>query len=312
MGTHSAPGVIINLASSAAHDSCHCPAASNSSHWGTHASHFTDGNTRLCSDMGRFLHRYNSCSLTDQHSQPRRQVFTCVSGLHPTSYSSLQVEQLSQKEQWLSESCSSLSLCISVSPHHGGGMPTKAFVLQWAMQQNLHKHADSVLLTEGKKGIEKSRETTKTEEGRKTQLWKRKGSVKMFVLCVCVCVFGRENMLNRGRQQDISRPSCETHWRSKMNPAPREVTGRRGCVGRVRMDGWREVGCCVTWWRELSSSSKTQDLGAVSCREKNKRTENRRKWGGDLVPLVICFVPLEWKTRELRWQLPLTDNTTRP
>lgn len=83
---------------------------------------------------------------------------------------------------------SSLSLCISVSPHHSGGRPTKAFVLQWAVQQKLHKHADSVLLTEGEKEIEKSRETAKTEEGGKRQLWKRKGSVKMFVVCVCVCL----------------------------------------------------------------------------------------------------------------------------
>lgn len=52
----------------------------------------------------------------------------------------------------------SLPLCISVSPHHSGGRPAKAFVLQCAMQQKLHKHADSILLTEGKNEIEKSSE----------------------------------------------------------------------------------------------------------------------------------------------------------
>lgn len=112
--------------------------------------------------------------------------------------------------------------------------------------------------------------------------------MKMFAVCLCVCVFERENILNRGRQRDTLRPGSKKDRRSKMNPAPREMMGRRGCVGRVEMDGWREVGCCVTWWRELSSSSKTQDLGAVSCRESGEGTS----------PLGYLFFPSQVKNRK--------------
>lgn len=31
-----------------------------------------------------------------------------------------------------------------------------------------------------------------------------------------------------------------------MNSAPEEMMGRRGNVGLLEMDGWREIGCCVT------------------------------------------------------------------
>lgn len=30
------------------------------------------------------------------------------------------------------------------------------------------------------------------------------------------------------------------------DPGLREMKGRRDCVGCVKMDGWKEVGCCVT------------------------------------------------------------------
>lgn len=117
-------------------------------------------------------------------------------------------------------------------------------------------------------------------------------------------------MLNRGRQRDTSQPGSETDRQSTMDPVPREMMGRRGCVGRVEMDGWREVGCCVTWWRELSRSCKTQDLGAVSCRERNQR---RGGSGEGTSPL--CYLPLLSQVknrRELRWQLALSDITTLP
>lgn len=115
-------------------------------------------------------------------------MFTCVSWLAP--HQLLQLSGWAVISQWtvtfwkLAALSSSLSLCISVSPHHSGGRPTKAFVLQWAVRQKLHKYADSVLLMEGKKEIEKRKGKAKTEEGRKIQLWKRKGSVEVPVLCV--------------------------------------------------------------------------------------------------------------------------------
>lgn len=195
---------------------------------------------------------------------------------------------------------SSLSLCISVSPHHSGGRPTKAFVLQWAVQQNLHKHADSILLTEGKKRLRKVEKRLRLRKEEKYNYGRGKTAWK----CLwCVCVFERENILNRGRQRDTLRPGSKTDRRSKMNPAPRAMMGRRGCVGRVEMDGWREVGCCVTWWRELSSSSKTQDLGAVSCRE---------RWGGDFTTWLSVFFPNKWKTEENwgdNWHLAISSHS---
>lgn len=80
-----------------------------------------------------------------------------------------------------------MSLCISVSPHHSGGRPTKAFVSQRAVQQNLHKGADSILLTgRGGKEIEESRDAAETEDGREIQLRKKEDGVKGFALCVCL------------------------------------------------------------------------------------------------------------------------------
>lgn len=133
---------------------------------------------------------------------------------------------------------SSLSLCVSISPHQSGGRPTKAFVLRWAVQQKLHKHADSVPSTEGEKQIEESWEETEGET--KRQLWERKSGVKMFALCVSSCWVKGETARRIG-------PGPETVRRSEMNPAARGMKGRRGCVGRDTMDGWREVGCYVTW-----------------------------------------------------------------
>lgn len=86
---------------------------------------------------------------------------------------------------------SSLSLCISVSPHHSGGRPTKAFVLQWAVQQNLHKRADSILLTEGKKRLRKVEKRLRLRKEEKYNYGRGKTAWKC-LRCVCVCVCLRE------------------------------------------------------------------------------------------------------------------------
>lgn len=87
-------------------------------------------------------------------------------------------------------------------------------------------------------------------------------------------------------------------------PAPREMTVRRGCVGLATMDGCREVGCRVTCWRELSSAGKTQDLGAVSCREGNER--QKRRWEGyfnTLSVVVVFFLTSKKKTnKQTNWR----------
>ena len=63
---------------------------------------------------------------------------------------------------------------------------------------------------------------------------------------VCVRAFVRVNMLNKEEDREIhcarDRPAVLDE-----SGAEREMKGRRECVGRVGMDGWREVGCCVTW-----------------------------------------------------------------
>lgn len=59
-------------------------------------------------------------------------------------------------------------------------------------------------------------------------------------------------------------------------------------MGLTTMDGRREVGCRVTWWRELSSAGKTQDLGAVSCGGGNKR--QKRRWEGYFNTLSVVVV----------------------
>lgn len=177
---------------------------------------------------------------------------------------------------------SSLSLCISVSPHHSGGRPTKAFVSQRAVQQNLHKGADSILLTgRGGKEIEESRDAAETEDGREIQLWKKEDGVKGFALCVCLEEWVRwievDTEVHGGRAA-----------RQTGGPAPREMTVRRGCVGLTTMDGRREVGCRVTWWRELSSAGKTQDLGAVSCGGGGIR--DKRGGGKDTLTLYLLLL----------------------
>lgn len=91
---------------------------------------------------------------------------------------------------------SSLSLCISVSPHHSGGRPTKAFILQWAAQQKLHKHADSVLLMERKK-----------RRLRKGWGRKRKGTImkrkRHHDNACAVCLRERESTLNKEEDREI-------------------------------------------------------------------------------------------------------------
>lgn len=62
-----------------------------------------------------------------------------------------------------------------------GGRTTKASQPRRAIQGNLHKHADNVLLTRGGKETRKRGGMAKTGAGRKIRLWKRKGTVKSFV-----------------------------------------------------------------------------------------------------------------------------------
>lgn len=101
---------------------------------------FTDGNTKHCTDVGQFIDRIHSPT---QINTTQTSVYMCV-WLAP--HQLLRLSGWAVISQWtvtfwkLAPRSSSLSLCISVSPHHSGGRPTKAFVLQWAVQQKLHKY----------------------------------------------------------------------------------------------------------------------------------------------------------------------------
>lgn len=86
---------------------------------------------------------------------------------------------------------SSLSLWISVSPHHSGGRPKKAFVSQWAVPQNLHKHADSILLTEGKKRLRKVEKQLRLGKEEKGNYERGKAAWKILP---CVLERGGENV----------------------------------------------------------------------------------------------------------------------
>lgn len=139
--------------------------------------------------MGRFIHRIHTASQINTVDYADK----CLQAVWLEPHQLLQPTGWAVISEWtvtfwkLAPRSSSLSLCISVSPHHSGGRPTKAFVFQWAVQQKLHKPADSVLLTEGKKEIEKSRE--KAEEGRKKDNY---GRGKAAWKCVCLRERARE------------------------------------------------------------------------------------------------------------------------
>lgn len=160
VGALSAPRLLL-----ASHSSCHCPAASNNSHRGTHASHFTDGNTQHCSNTGRFID-----GVHPTHSYEDECLHACLARAPAFRLS----RYLRMNSDFL-KAGSSLSLCISVSPHHSGGRPTKAFVSQGAVQQKLHNHADSVLLMKGKGRWREEEKSSETKKEREIQLWRKKG-----------------------------------------------------------------------------------------------------------------------------------------
>lgn len=107
--------VIISLASSAPHNSCHCPAASNNFHWGTHASHFTDGNRSIAPTWDdlytEFIQPHRSVDYADKY------LHVCLARTPPAP--ALRFEPLSQNEQWLWESwLHGAQVCPCASPSH--------------------------------------------------------------------------------------------------------------------------------------------------------------------------------------------------
>lgn len=301
MAAHSAPGVIISLAQSLTTAATapqpaitpteeHMQAVSPMETWGSAPTRDDLYTERM--------QPHRSAQSTAQTSVYMR---VWLAPHQPSGWAVISERTVSSWKQ--APRSSSLSLCISVSPHHSGGRPTKAFVSQRAVQQNLHKDADSILLT-GRRGkeIEESRDAAETEDGREIQLWKKEDGVKGFALCVCL-----EEWV-RWIEVDTEVHGGGRAARQAGGPAPREMTVRRGCVGLATMDGCRDVGCRVTWWRELSSAGKTQDLGAVSCREGSKR--QKRRWEGyfNTLSVVVVFLRRKKKANKLE-KIEVTTDT---